>query len=296
MWKDTVIVFAADGCRDGVTRALQMMDGIASSVVDDALSHFVSTNNLAALDTLRLASPLADVTRISDVGFSPLMLAASEGQDEAARWCMKHGADVNAQGCFDLTPLMLCAARGYTKVARALLERGAKIHTAFGSAMQDACIEGHLDMVRLFVEYKADVNEVGGNGLTPLLSTIQLNSLQVAEYLLQCGAKVNSECCDIDGRDRDKCTGLVNACELGLEEMVKLFLEYDADVNAANKHGVTALMKALKHGSEPIAKLLLSKNARITRDKRGRTPVGIARKSRTTFTHGLMKQISRLSS
>lgn len=54
----------------------------------------------------------------------------------------------------------------------------------------------------------------------------------------------------------------------GYEEMVELFLGFDADVNAIDNEGMTALMAASKRGHASMARLLTGAGAVVNRTDR----------------------------
>ena len=67
-------------------------------------------------------------------------------------------------------------------------------------------------------------------------------------------------------------TALAYAASLGDLEMVKLFMEKGADVNAKNSDGGTVLMFAARGGNLEVVKLLLEKGLDVNaKDKGGRT-------------------------
>jgi ankyrin len=54
-----------------------------------------------------------------------------------------------------------------------------------------AAREGHLEMARMLVEAKANLNLTAANGTTPLVVAIINNHIQLARYLLQAGSDPN---------------------------------------------------------------------------------------------------------
>ena len=54
----------------------------------------------------------------------------------------------------------------------------------------------------------------------------------------------------------------------GFEEMVKLFLDFEADVNCVNSEGLTPLMFACKRGHGEISRLLLANGACLNKTDR----------------------------
>ena len=61
------------------------------------------------------------------------------------------------------------------------------------------------------------------------------------------------------------------------KEIVKLLIQYNADVNAKRNDGYTALILAVKRKKEDIIEILLQNNANVNaKDEEGRTPLFLA--------------------
>lgn len=82
---------------------------------------------------------------------------------------------------------------------------------------------------------------------------------------------------DIECRDRDGRTPLMNACFEGHAEIISLLLKNGADVNAADNAGWTALHACAQEGHVSIAKLLLKAGANVDAlDENGNSPLSNA--------------------
>lgn len=66
------------------------------------------------------------------------------------------------------------------------------------TALHAAAFWNRLELVRLLMERRADVNARASNGCTPLHEAARLNSIEVARELLGAGARVNAT--DNEGR------------------------------------------------------------------------------------------------
>lgn len=68
-----------------------------------------------------------------------------------------------------------------------------KVGSPFGrTALFDAASRGNLNMVKLLIEYGADVSKTDANNWTPLLSAGLNNHLDVVKYLVARGASINT--------------------------------------------------------------------------------------------------------
>lgn len=142
----------------------------------DVAIHFENDRALAAL----LADPALDVDLPNGVGETPLMQAAIKGRVDlmdqlvkrgahvnregwtplqyaasgeamaAARWLLKHGADVNARGPEGRTALMMAAGFGPVDLADVLLAAGADVqaHDEHGRSAADYAANAGHDALR----------------------------------------------------------------------------------------------------------------------------------------------------
>jgi ankyrin repeat protein len=98
----------------------------------------------------------------------------------------------------------------------------------------------------------ANATDPGKWGATALTDAVRWDNIEYAKFLLEHGAKV-------DLKDpQDGFTGLLRGSADGHEEIVALFLQYEADPNASDSLKETPLIKASKWGHVGIVKLLLN--------------------------------------
>ena len=106
-----------------------------------------------------------------------------------------------------------------------------------GTALHSASAEGHLQVVQYLLRYGVDVN-IRDSGLeTPLSLASWRGHCGVIQCLLEHGA-------DVRLRDQFQNTPLILAMYWGVEA-VRLLLEHNAEVNAQDKEGLTALHHAI---------------------------------------------------
>jgi ankyrin repeat protein len=114
-----------------------------------------------------------------------------------------------------------------------------------------AAFFGHLEVARFLLEMGAEVNSPSDNGLhvMPLHSAAANRHLEIARLLLEHGAMVNA-------RQADDFTPLHAAAQNGQLEMVKLLLYNGADIMAASSGGETPLYFALRSKNADVIHLL----------------------------------------
>ena len=105
-----------------------------------------------------------------------------------------------------------------------------------------------------------------GQRLEALWYSMENKNIEVFKVLLKDTKGANS-CIT-----KTKETILMRACEFNSEEVVKILIKNDADVNARDKEGRTALMIACDEGNKEIVNALLAAGADVNiKDKNGTT-------------------------
>ncbi len=208
-------------------------------------------------------------------GLTPLGIAARFGTMEAIAELVRAGADVNASDGSGNTPLCRAVERGDEPIIRFLLENGANMHIrnrrgeplvmyaksvavldllqAAGAdfsaadlhgdtALMKVARTGELDMLRALLDCGADVDAVTDLGKTAIhFATESYSSstrMACLQALLDAGADPNEETNEGD-------TPLMLAAESGDEQIVRVLIGSGARVNASDRAGNTALLRAL---------------------------------------------------
>ncbi len=161
-----------------------------------------------------------------------LLLAVIGNHTELGQDLIAAGADINAQADNRDTPWLLAGADGRTALLRAMLATGRVDYTRLnrygGTALIPAAHHGHVDTVRfLLAESEIDVDHVNNLGWTALLEAIILG----------------------DGGE-------------AYTEIVRLLVVDRANVNLADREGVTPLTHARRRGYEAISGILARSGAR----------------------------------
>lgn len=185
----------------------------------------------------------AKVNQPSPSGWYPLMTAAGRGNIKVVNYLLARGADPNAADRAGFTALYSAAGSDYgLATAAALLSHGAKPNARNmhgGTALHQAASQGAIKVIELLLANKADVNAGDNEGYTPLHGAVSYGKNDtrktVVEILLKSGASANAK------TTRDGETPFHKAIDRGDVEIVKLLLNYGADVNAVSKFGVSCL-------------------------------------------------------
>jgi ankyrin repeat protein len=152
------------------------------------------------------------------------LLAATQGNHVAvAALLIGKGADVNAQDDMQDSAFLLAGASGYLEIVRLCLAAGADLKSRNrygGTALIPACHHGHLATVRELLKTRIDVNHVNNLGWTALLEAVILGDggrthTEIVRELITHGAQVNLA-------DREGVTPLAHARRRGYREMAGL--------------------------------------------------------------------------
>lgn len=155
----------------------------------------------------------------------PLVVAANVGSRECVRVLLNHKADPNVESAtgtalykavmnnredvvrllldhnpkpdMSVTPsgqamlLIRAVCTGNAELVSLLIEHGAKVEAIdpngdfYKTPLSWASKEGHLEIVKLLLKNKADINYTGGGSNAPLFAAIYGSQVEVAKYLLQ---------------------------------------------------------------------------------------------------------------
>lgn len=214
----------------GVLLVAVVPPGLAAgpSVNEPGLHAAAARNDAAAIRDLLSAG--ADIDARDGRGRTALLVATHGNRIDAAQALIDAGADVNAQDDIHDSPYLYAGARGHLEILTMTLAHGAdlkSINRYGGTALIPASERGHVETVRTLIQAGVDVDHVNNLGWTALLEAIILG----------------------DGGSRH-------------QRIVDLLLAAKANVDLADREGVTPLQHARNRGYEAIEKRLVAAGAR----------------------------------
>lgn len=230
-----------------------------------------------------------------------LQHAVSNNDFEIAKKYLEQGANPNGSNQYDLTPLMITALNGNLEMAKLLISKGADVNvkdkngntaltycsnygyiiiakSADANVVKDKY--GYIKIAKFLVENGADINHRNKDGITALEQALEqaakINKFELAKFLIENGAdhkSINKSLVIVSGQSDG--WGISNKKER--EEFLHYLISHNADVNAKNCIGVSALSNAVLVDNLEFAKTLLCNGANVnSKDYKGDTALMFA--------------------
>lgn len=188
----------------------------------------VAEKNIKRVEKILASKPNLEIT--DNKGRTALMIATYNADGEIAKMLISAGADVNAQDDLLNSPHLYAGASGDLSILNMSLAHGAKfdIYNRYGgTALIPAAEKRHLEVVKILTEIPDyPIDHINKLGWTALLEAIILGATGETQVAI-----------------------------------VKVLVDAGANVNIADKDGVTPLQHAKSRGMNKIVKLLMAANA-----------------------------------
>jgi len=195
--------------------------------------------NGSALMIDRLLKAGADANEpLTTAGDTALMMAARTGASDALRVLVEAGANVNAKETWGgTTALMWAVSEGHAAAAKLLIDSGADVNARsnFVAAANGRGFEGRTPLAN---RTDAKPEEFASGWLTPLMLAAREGDVEVARVLVTSRA-------DIDAGAGDGKTALSMAIFNGNYEVASYLVDSKADVNKADAQRFTPLFWAV---------------------------------------------------
>lgn len=264
-----------------------------------------SAENSAKITEMLIGKADKNIINDSLEGKTPLIIAVGNSYIDTAKILIENGANINAVDFEGWSALSYVVNNGDIEIAKLLLENKAKIKGELLLAIKSPIAESRIDMIKLLIDNKANINYSDDDGFTPLNIAIESGDMELTKFLITNGANVNSLMQDgvsligyaiaqnnmdllqilienganvnYTGGDSWANTPLQTASRLGLDNVVRILLTRNADINAVDMNGNTALHTAALNSQLSVVKLLLEKNPNLDiQNKVGNTALHLA--------------------
>ena len=182
----------------------------------------VAENNTQAVAKILETNP--DLEIKDTEGRTPLMIAAYNGENNIAAMLISAGANVNTQDNKHNSPFLYAGAEGNVELLNLGLKNGAdfKIFNRYGgTALIPAAEKGHLEIVKILTKVPDyPINHINKLGWTALLEAVILSNKSttqtaIVKTLVEAGANLNIA-------DKDGVTTLQHAKNKRLKEIVAI--------------------------------------------------------------------------
>lgn len=132
----------------------------------------------------------ANLNSLDDYERNALFAAIVNANTAKAIDLISRDIEINLQDSNGQTPLHFCASHANFDIAKAVLEKGANVNTRdkYGNnALQTAVFNGqrtkYYDIVKLFLRYNADANNINNASNSPLDFANQIGYVDLIELL-----------------------------------------------------------------------------------------------------------------
>lgn len=237
---------------------------------------------------------IQDMLQAQDIsGATPLHEAVRYGHADIARMLLTSGAQVDAPDSIGKTPLLLIIPQAAQHdVYSLLLQYKANINQKdmYGDTVLHIATMGgaKVEILRLLVDSGASVNERNKQGVTPLAVAIEHNLADHVAFYAAAGSDINAE--DNNGNTplTRALTGDITLLQTLLTtknvlshdsagntplhiaimhdaplSFIKYIVDTNADVNARNKNGDSALYLTVQKNRKTVGELLLDHGASV---------------------------------
>lgn len=238
-------------------------------------------------------------------GKTPLIIAVGNSYIDTAKILIENGANINAVDIEGWSALSYAVNNGDIEIAKLLLTNKAKIKGELLLAIKSPIVESRINIMKLLIENGANINYTDEDGFNPLNIAIESGDMELTKFLITNGANVNSLMQDgvsligyaiaqnnmdllqilienganvnYTNGDSWANTPLQTASRLGLDNVVRILLTRNADINSVDMNGNTALHTAALNSQLSVVKLLLEKNPNLDiQNKVGNTALHLA--------------------
>ena len=264
-----------------------------------------SAENSAKITEMLIGKADKNIINDSLDGKTPLIIAVGNSYIDTAKILIENGTNINAVDIEGWSALSYAVNNGDIEIAKLLLENKAKIKDELLIAIKSPIVESSINIMKLLIDNKANINYTDENGFNPLNIAIKSGDMELTKFLITNGANVNSLMQDgvsligyaiaqnnmdllqmlienganvnYTNGDSWANTPLQTASRLGLDNVVRILLTRNADINAVDMNGNTALHTAALNSQLSIVKLLLEKNTNLDiQNKVGNTALHLA--------------------
>lgn len=251
-------------------RELQLVCNLPLS--SDSLPALHVACKLGYQEILRFLLKICDINLTDGEGHTALHHASAKGHTGIVQiLVLAKGIKLDTRSQSGRTPLWLAASHGHVEVLAILVDNKADVDipdVQHRTPLSQATENGHLEAVKFLCLAGANIEYEDGNGDNPIDLAFAQRDFELAEFLIRQGAKISA---DIGSRF------LLEASMLGEIDLVERLVAtkpLNVNTEATDDERRTSLSWAAGNGHETVVKLLLWKGAVVeSHDINGLTPI-----------------------
>lgn len=234
-------------CLLGLTLCLSINVSMANIGDSDSLFEAINQGDLQRITESELSKSLLE-SKGAD-GLTPLHMAITKQKPAIVLWLIEQGVSLSEDVALPNFKLpLIAAAAAFTpdkKILQALLNKGLELNVSINGLsilhlLSSAPLTPeHINIMQFILEQGLPVD---GSipGFTPLHMAIQQNNLTSARFLLSAGAD-KERLINLPGNMLDKLSPLAIAAFNNNEQLIRLILEHQVNINAQVAYGNNAL-------------------------------------------------------
>uniref|UniRef100_A0A4W6EM55 Poly [ADP-ribose] polymerase n=1 Tax=Lates calcarifer TaxID=8187 RepID=A0A4W6EM55_LATCA len=187
---------------------------------------------------------------------TPLHFAAGYNRLAVVQFLLQHGADVHAKDKGGLVPLHNACSYGHYEVAELLVLHGAVVNVADlwkFTPLHEAAAKGKYDICKLLLQHGADPTRKNRDGNTPL-DLVKDADTDIPGPARHTGETLHSK--DWSYLNLFPCVCVCVTAGYNNLEVAEYLLQHGAEVNSQDKGGLIPLHNAASYGADDVRALL----------------------------------------
>lgn len=263
--------------KDGKLKAISTFLGdVVPSTVRDSVN-----NNLLHLSAehgdVRSMKYFLDancrVNERNDLGYTPLIYAASRRNYPMMQALLKNGADFKIKNNDGRGALHFCKRfedhKIFKLLAKAMRTEGLSAEEMSAMLLDADCPLYHsvftrnIELVKMVCEKRGDVDETDDNGYSALHAAMYEGDVNLVTCLLELGADLKKSLNRSFALHYAVRNVFKKGCSNGYYEVLEYLLKNGADIDQQDENGKTLLHEAANAGNRRLVKLLLDNGADV---------------------------------
>ncbi|XP_077208275.1 transient receptor potential cation channel subfamily A member 1 isoform X1 [Paroedura picta] len=227
------------------------------------LHHAAGQGQLESMQMIIDGSPAEALNVIDNTGNTPLHWATKKKQVESIKFLLSRGANPNILNSNLMAPLHLAVQSLQNEIVKILAEHSTTDVNLEGEGGNTpvliACYKDNPEALNILIENGGKICKANGIGCMPVHAAAFTGSKSCMEIVIRKGEELGySTESHINFINNGKCSPLHLAVQSGDLEMIKMCLEYGAQIDLKQNDKCTALHFAATQGATEILKLMMS--------------------------------------